>query len=133
LGVGAVFASLSSFFWYAGAIIAAGSVGALAGSGLMAALNVDTDWIVFIVSAIGAVIVGLVAVLLALPVYIVLVETAFLGAVGVITGIMLIFNKIDAEDLGHGAAWSMINDSWFWVLAWIVLAGSGLLAQMRGI
>ncbi|HEY7034386.1 MAG TPA: DUF4203 domain-containing protein [Thermomicrobiales bacterium] len=131
--VGLVFALLSYFFWYAGAIIAAASVGAMAGSGLMAAFNVDSDWIVFIVAAIGAVIVGLIAVLLSLPVYIVLVETAFLGAVGVITGIMLIFNQIDTEDLGHGATWSMINDSWFWVLAWIVLAGAGLLAQMRGI
>jgi hypothetical protein len=131
--VGLVFALLSYFFWYVGAIIAAGSVGAMAGSGLMAAFGVDTDWIVLIVSAIGAVLVGLVAVLLALPVYIVLVETAFLGAVGVVTGIMLIVNQIDTEDLGHGATWAMINDSWFWMLAWIVIAGAGLFAQLRGV
>src|SRR5215211_3370627 len=49
--IGILFALLAFLFWYVGAIIAIGSVGATFGSGLMAAINVDTDWVVFLVAA----------------------------------------------------------------------------------
>ncbi|MGH2533518.1 MAG: DUF4203 domain-containing protein [Thermomicrobiales bacterium] len=111
LVVGLVFALLSYLIWYAGAIIAAGSVGALAGSGLMAAIGVDAEWIVFLVAAAGAVLVALAALVLAIPIYIVLFSTAFAGATGVVAGAMLIVDRINLEELDNGAVWAMIDDS----------------------
>jgi hypothetical protein len=80
ISVGLVFALLSYFFWYTGATIASASTGALLGSGLMAALDVDSDWIVFTPSATGAVIVAIIAIMLVLPAFIVLVNTAILSS-----------------------------------------------------
>jgi len=131
--VGLLFAVLSYLFWYVGAIIAVGSVGASIGSGLMAAFNVNTDWVVFIVAAIGAVIAVILAIVLFLPVYMVIVSTAFLGATAIVSGIMLIFNQANKEDFHWGSTMAMINDSWFWLLLWAVLAGAGMAYQLMSI
>jgi hypothetical protein len=129
--VGVVFALLSYMIWYFGAILAAGSVGALLGSGLMRAFTVENEWILFIAAAIGAVLFVLAALLMALPVYIVIVNTAVAGAIAITIGAMLIFNRVDLDDLDNGAAWALINESWFWVIVWAALAVAGIMSQMR--
>jgi Domain of unknown function (DUF4203) len=131
--VAIVFALLSYVFWYVGVVIAAGSVGALLGSALMAAFNVDSEWIVFIVSAIGAIIFAIAAFVLALPVFIVIVNTAILGSAAMVSGVLLIFNRIDRQDLGNGTAWAIINESWWWFLVWVALAALGIVFQLRSI
>lgn len=131
--VGLVFGVLAYFLWYFGALLAAGSTGALIASGFMNAIGVDSGWVVFIAAAVGFVLLFVVAFLLALPIYIVIVNTAFVGAAAVITGILLIFNQFDRADLDYGLAWATIEESWFWAIAWIVLAVLGVLAQLRSI
>jgi hypothetical protein len=131
--VGLGFALLAYLIWYAGAIIAAGSLGALAGSGLMSVFDVDTDWLVFLAAAAGALLFALLAFALAIPIWIVLFSTAFAGATGVIAGILLVFDQLDLEDFDRGAAWAVIEDSWFWLIVWTVIAVAGIAAQLRSI
>jgi hypothetical protein len=131
--IGLLFAVLAYLFWYVGAIIAVGSVGATLGSGLMAAFNVDTDWVVFIVAAIGAVAAAVFAVLVFLPVYMVIVSTAFLGATAVTSGIILIFNQVNKEAFHWGSAFGMIEESWWWLLVWAVIAAVGMVYQLMSI
>jgi len=131
--VGLLFAVLAYLFWYVGAIIAVGSVGAYVGSGLMAAFNVDTDWVIFIVAAIFAIAAAFIAIVFFLPVYMVIVSTAFLGATAIVSGIMLIFNQADKEAFHWGSAMAMINDSWFWLLLWVVIAAAGMVYQLMSI
>jgi len=128
--VGIVFAVLAFLFWYVGAIIAVGSVGATLGSGLMVAFNVNTDWVIFIVAAIGAILFAVIAVVFFLPVYMVIVSTAFLGATAVTAGIMLIFNVVDKEAFHWGSAFGIIEESWWWFLVWAVIAGLGIAYQL---
>jgi hypothetical protein len=129
--VGIIFSALSYLYWYVGALLAAGSTGALIGSALMHAFGVTNGWIVFIVAAIGAVILFLFAMAIALPVWVVIVNTAFIGAGAIITGILLLFGQIDRYELNYGAAWAVISESWYWMLAWILLAAFGMAAQTR--
>ena len=131
--VGVVFALLSYLVWYFGALLAAASVGAMLGTGLMQAFNVDNEWVLFIVSAIVAVLFALAALVIALPIYVVVVSTAMAGAVAVTAGVMLLFNRIDLEEMENGATWAMIQESWFWIIVWAALVGFGLLSQMRSI
>lgn len=131
--VGLLFAVISYLLWYVGALISAGSTGALLGSGLMSLFNVDTGWLVFIVAATLAVVAVIIAIVLALPIWIVLFNTAMVGALGIIGGILLIFNQIDRSDLGYGVAWATIQESWFWLIAWIALAGLGIAVQIQSI
>ena len=131
LGVG--FALVAYYVWYAGQIIAAGSLGALLGSGLMAAVGVDSGWIVFLMAVLGAAVVAFAALALQVPKYLVAFSTALGGATAVVAGLLLIFGRADLDEFDLGAAWAMIDDSWFWLIVWVVVAAIGLSAQMRGI
>jgi hypothetical protein len=128
--VGVLFAVLSWFWWYAGVLIAAGAFGTALGTGFMEAIGSDREWLIFIAGLIGlAVAIGLTLVL-DLPVYIVIFSTAFAGATVLVTGILLVFNQVNYEELGYGTAVAIIEESWFWVMVWAAVAVIGLTAQL---
>jgi hypothetical protein len=137
--VGIVFALLSWFIWYAGTIIEAGAVGALLFSGVLHALFTE-PWgaVAFIVALIGAVIFAVGALILNLPIYIVIVNSALGGAALAISGLMMLLDRITVTEIANGSAVAVVDESkfqgagWLWVLAWIVLSIVGILYQMRG-
>jgi hypothetical protein len=131
--VGLLLAVLSYVLWYVGALLTAGSTGALFGSAIMNGIGVDSGWLVFIGAAIGAVLIFAIAFKLALPVYVVIINTAILGASGAVTGLLLVINQVDRADLGYGLAWATIEESWLWLVAWLVLAVAGIVAQVNSI
>ncbi|HEY7033342.1 MAG TPA: DUF4203 domain-containing protein [Thermomicrobiales bacterium] len=128
--VGIIFAVLSYLFWYVGALLAAGSAGWIFGESLFAAIGVDTDWVLWVIGLLFAVVFVAAALLLNLPVYIVIVSTAMSGAGIAIGGILLVFDKIDRDDIGTGATWERIHDNWWLWLIWLVAAGVGVGAQI---
>ena len=138
--MGLVFALLSYFIWYAGAIIMAGAVGASLFSGILHALFTNPWGIVlFIVALVGAVIFAVGALILNLPIYIIIVNSALAGAALAIAGVLTMFGTIQVEELANGAALAVVNEtklgsaSWLWVLAWLVLAVAGMFYQLRSI
>jgi Domain of unknown function (DUF4203) len=128
--VGIIFALIAYFWWYFGVILAAGFVGASLASGLAQAINIDADWALFIFAMIGGILFVAGAFLLALPVFIVIVNSAIGGGVIIIAGLLLVFNRLDYENLGYGTAWAAIDDSWWWTIVLIVLAAAGIFIQM---
>jgi hypothetical protein len=68
--------------------------------------------------------------LLNLPIYLVIVNTAFAGATIVVTGVLLVFDRVDYEQVGYGTAVAIIEESWWWVLVWAVVAAAGMLFQL---
>jgi hypothetical protein len=133
------FAVLSYFVWYAGAIIAAGAVGASLFTGILHAI-INEPWgiIHFAVAILGAVIFALGALLLALPVYIVVVSSALGGASLSITGLLVLLGTITIEELSTGVGYAMVDEtneglSWLWFVAWIVLAMAGIFYQLRSV
>jgi hypothetical protein len=127
---GIVGAVISYLWWYVAIILGAAYIGGSLGAGLMEAFNVNTQWVILVAAVIGAIILGLLTVLLDLPIYWVIVNTAFVGATLVLGGIMLVLNRIDRVDLGYGTIWAAIDESWFWIIAWIVVAAVGIGAQL---
>lgn len=130
---GVLFAAVSYLFWYVGAIIAAGSVGALIATGLMNLIGVDTQWVIAIFAFIGAVAAAFIALAFALPVYMVIVSTAMAGATAAVAGVMLVFNQMELVHLRYGAAWALIEESWFWLIVWAVVAALGIGFQLTSI
>lgn len=128
--IGLVFGALSYLFWYVGALLGAGFVGAAAGAGLMEAFGVDSGIVIFSAAAILCVAFIIAAIVLWLPIYIVIVNTALAGATWAIAGVMLVFNVVDRADLGYGSVSAAIDESWFWALAWIALGVLGIVAQI---
>ena len=82
----------------------------------------------FVVALVGAIIFAVGALMLNLPIYIVIVNSALAGAALAVAGLLTIFGTIQIEELANGAALAVVNEtklgnaSWLWVLAWIVLA-----------
>ena len=138
--VAIVFALLSWYVWYAGAIIMAGAVGASLFSGILHALFTN-PWggLLFIVALIGAIIFAVGALMLNLPIYIVIVNSALAGASLAIAGLLTIFGTIEVVELANGAALAVVNEtklgsaSWLWVLTWLVLASAGIYYQLRSV
>lgn len=128
---GVAFALISWYWWYFGVIIAAGSAGATIASGLAASFGADNQWVLLIVAIIGAALFAFAALVLNLPTYLVIVNTAIIGALAIVAGLLLIFNRIDLDTLGDGHAVAIVNDSLGWWLLWIVLAGIGIALQLR--
>jgi len=128
--VGLLFAAASYLFWYVGALLIAGSVGAALGSGLMEAFGVDAEWVIFIAALGGAALFVFVSFVIALPIYVVVVNTAFVGAIGAVTGAMLLLNRIDLEELDLGPAIALIQESWFWAVTMVILAIMGIIVQL---
>jgi hypothetical protein len=137
--VAVVFALLSYFVWYAGAIILAGAVGASLLTGILQAI-VHQPWGLahFIVALIGALVFAVGALMLNLPIYIVIVNSALGGASLAIAGLLMIFGTIVVTELANGATVAVIDEtsrglSWLWVLAWIVLAVAGIFYELRSV
>jgi len=131
--VGLGFALLSYLFWYAGVMLAAASVGGLLASGFLDAVGIDGKWVVFFISLAAALALAFLALVIALPVYIVIISTGIVGAISAVTGAMLVLNRIELSDLQYGSAWAMIEESWFWVVLWFLVAAAGIGSQMAAI
>ncbi len=137
LVVALVFAALSYFVWYAGAIIAAGAVGASLFTGVLQAI-INQPWgaVHFIVAAIGAVIFALGALLLNLPIYIVIVNSALGGASLAIAGLLVLLGNVAVDELSTGVSVAVVDEgrlSFLWFIVWIVLAIAGIFYQLRSI
>ncbi|HEU5433005.1 MAG TPA: DUF4203 domain-containing protein [Thermomicrobiales bacterium] len=130
--LGAVFAVASYFVWYLGAIIAAASFGGVLGEGLVSLFtqNGALNWLGAVV---GAIIVAIVTAVFFLPVYFVLVNTAFSGAIALTLGLMLVLQRITLGQLGNGEEFATLQAGWFWFLIALVLAVLGILWQLRSI
>lgn len=129
--LGLVFALISYLWWYAGALLAAGAVGASLGTGLLRLFGGgEIGGLMLLFGLVGFVIFFVGALLLNLPVYVVIVNTAFGGAFLTIAGVLLLFDRIDYSALGNGAAIAIVEASFVWVLAWAVLGVVGVVAQL---
>jgi hypothetical protein len=129
LVVGAFFSFISYAYWYIGAILGAGSVGASIAVVLMALIGIESSWIVWIVAAIAAVIAAFIALSLELPLYLVIVQTAIGGALAIILGLLLVFNQVDLEGMRWGIAREAVRDSWLWWIAAVVISAVGIGLQ----
>ena len=138
--VAIVFALLSWYVWYAGAIIMAGAVGASLFSGVLHALFTN-PWggMLFIVTLIGALVFAVGALLLNLPIYIVIINSALGGAALAVAGLLTVLGTTTTVELANGATIAVVDEArfqgagWLWVLAWIVLAVAGILYQLRSV
>jgi hypothetical protein len=137
--VAVVFALLSWYVWYAGAIIMAGAVGASLLTGILHAIN-NQPWglVTFIVALIGAVIFAVGALMLNLPIYIVIVNSAIGGASLAIAGLLTMLGTVTTVELANGVTFAVVDEtsrglSWLWVVAWIVLIIAGIYYQLRSV
>ncbi len=133
LVIGFFLAIFSYLFYGLGVAIVAGSIGYAIGSGMMAAMGLTAGWLLFIVGASVAVMVILLTLLFNLQKYVIITLTAIGGANAILLGVLLLFNRVTLTGLsGAGnAIQPVLADSWFWSIAWVVIAALGIFYQVR--
>lgn len=131
--LGLVFAFISYFWWYAGVLLSAGALGAQLGSGLAQAFGIDSGTWTFLFGLVGFIALASVTYVFNLPIYLVIASTAIAGGNLAVLGVMLVFNRVDTDDLTHGTAAAIVQESWFWTIVALVVAviGAGFQLSVR--
>jgi hypothetical protein len=74
---------------------------------------------------------GLIAVFGSMPMLVLIFLSSVAGAVGVVSGLMLLVGSLNSADFTRGAFTDAVEDNWFWYLLVVVLAVVGMVAQGR--
>ena len=131
--LGLVGAVLSYVFYLAGVAIVAAGVGAALGAGLMSAIGFETGLLTTLAWLAG----GLVAAGLTLwynvQKYVIIVITAAAGANLLVLSPLLLFGRISLEELtlAGSSVGLVFQESWLWVVVWVILAVAGVVVQLR--
>ena len=132
LVVGLVLAVLAYFFYYVAIVLLGASAGYSLGTGLMAVFGLSpSSFLSVLVGLIIAVVLAILIVVLNLPKLLIMVFTAWDGAIAMLAGLLILFGQINVPILQYGVAVAVVRTSWFWTLAAIVLAILGFLTQWR--
>ena len=133
--VGLAFAVAFWFLAYAyyevSVVLAMAAVGFVLGASLMVALDVSWSWPVVLVGVLVGMALAVLAVVGRLPMLLLTVLTAVAGAGTIVAGIMLLTGSLTADDLDSAAVAARIEDSAGWWVLYAVLAGTGIVLQLR--
>lgn len=128
--VGIGFALISYLWYWAAVVLLGGLVGYEIGVGLMAMIGLHGFGAAAVGIILGAVF-AIGTILLGVPRILVVVLTALGGAATIVAGVLLIIGKIPVSSLGDGVLGSVLADSLFWYLVFVVLAIVGAFYQLR--
>jgi hypothetical protein len=128
--VGLLFGAVAWYWWYAGVLLSAGTLGAVLATGLAEAIGIDSDVALFIFAVAGFVALVVLAFMFDAPIYLVILNTAGAGATILIAGVLLLIDRVDRHELGEGTATAIINESWWWALVWFIVTVVGIGVQL---
>ena len=129
--VGLIFAVLSYLFYIVGVALFAGSFGYALGVGLMGAIGINFNLLVWLVGIALGIVVALLVLGLNLQKWAIIFITAFGGA-GIIAGTLgLIFSGGTAATLGQNPFRAAISNSWLLIILFLVLGILGFISQLR--
>ncbi|MCP4168850.1 MAG: hypothetical protein GY759_23540, partial [Chloroflexi bacterium] len=65
--------------------------------------------------------------------YVIIVLTALAGANAIVLSILLLINRVSLDEVaGAGnAIQPVLQASWFWAIAWLIVAIAGVVVQIR--
>ena len=129
--VGLVFALLSYFFYIAGVALLAGSFGYALGAGFMGLFGLESGFLPWIVGIVVGIIVAALVLLLNIQKPAVELITAAIGAAITVLGLLLPFGVVEAGANLAQTAQAAFQDSFFWAVLWLVLAGIAFVFQVR--
>lgn len=130
---GLVFALLSYLFYLFGVALVAAAAGAALVSGFLGIFGLDSGIIVVIFSLLGALVLAAVTIIFNLQKVVIIIITAIGGANALLLAVLLLLGRVSIAGVsGAGSAIRpVIQDSWFWAIAWIALTIAGFAFQLR--
>lgn len=131
VAVAILFAVLAYLYYAVAVTLTMASVGFALGTALMAAIGVTWNWVIVAVGVLLGVLLAVTALAVNLPAILLVLVSAFGGAVAVVGGVMLLFGTIDTAAFDSGTLTDTISHDWWWYALYLVLAFAGALAQAR--
>lgn len=130
---GLVGALLSYLFYMFGVVVIAGAFGAAFGSGILHAIGFQSGILVGSVALVAALIMVGLALALNIQKYVIIAISAIGGANAIVVSGLLLFGRVSLESLQNAgsAVLPVLQDSWFWLLIWLLIALAGFVVQVR--
>jgi hypothetical protein len=129
--VGLIFAVLSYLFYFVAVGIVSFSLGYGATIGLLAWLGMDTGFLVWLIAVVVGVLVAYVVYRFNIQKYAIIVATAVGGTGIIIYTLLAAFDSTLAVKLLRNPVKLAIENSFWWLLFFLVVAGLGIVAQIR--
>jgi hypothetical protein len=129
--VGMLFAVLSYLFYFIAVGIISFSLGYGATVGILAWLGLDTGWLIWLIAVVVGALVAFVVYRFNLQKYAIIVATAVGGTGLIIYTLLVLFNGAIAVSLLENPVELAIDNSFWWLLFFLVVAGLGVVAQIQ--
>ena len=130
---GLVLAAISYFWYYAAIVILAGAVGYSLGIGFFEYFGFGTGVIAIVVGLILGALFAIGTFLLAVPVLLVMIFSAFSGAAAVVNGVLILFGQTKLESIDVGIFGSLLHQGVVGTIAMILIGAAALLYQIRDV
>jgi hypothetical protein len=128
--VGALFAVGSYLFYMVAVALLAGSFGYALGVGLLTAIGLDFGFIVWLVGIVAAVAVAAAVLYFNIQKYAVILITALGGTGAIVYTLLAAFGNLSPVELMFAPVLMALQDSFWWLLFFIVVAGTGVYVQI---
>jgi hypothetical protein len=126
---GLIFAILSYMIYIVGVALLSAAFGYFLAAGLVL-LFLEPGLIVTLAGLAGAVVMAFVVLAFNIQKPVLEFITSFGGATAVLTGVLLLLGRISFESLGENPVRLVLQDSIFWLIAWLVLGFVGFGYQI---
>jgi len=127
--VGAILAALSYLFYFLAVAIISGAFGYGATVGILTAFGFDMSWWIWLIAIIVAVVVAFVVLQFNLQKWAVIIATAIGGTSAIIFTLLAAFGQVSLSTLLMGPVKTAIQNSWLWLIFFLVVAGAGIWFQ----
>lgn len=131
LVLGLVFALFAYFFYSLAVVLLGATIGYWIGSGFITLLGINKGFLSAAVGIVIGAVFCIAALVLNAPKYFLIAVTSIGGAVAIVGGVLLLFNKIELDAFDYHAATATISDSWFWLATTALLFVVGLVTQIK--
>jgi hypothetical protein len=129
--VGLIFAVLSYLFYFIAVGIISFSLGYGATVGILGWIGLDVGFIVWLIAVVVGILVAAIVYLFNLQKYAIIVTTAVGGTGIIIYTLLVLFNGALAVSLLENPVRLAIENSFWWLLFFLVVAGLGIVVQIR--
>jgi hypothetical protein len=129
--VGLIFAVLSYLFYFIAVGIISFSLGYGATVGVLAWIGLDPGFLLWLIAVVVGVALAFVIYVLNLQKYAIIVATAVGGTGIIIYTLLVLFNGAIAVSLLENPVRLAIDNSFWWLLFFLVVAGLGIVAQIQ--
>lgn len=129
--VGALFAVLSYLFYIFAVAILSGSFGYGLTVGILTWIGMDYGFLVWIIGIVVGIVLALVVIAFNIQKYAIIFITAIGGTGAIIYTLLVAFGNLDFQDLLFGPVRTALQDSFWWLLFFLVLAIAGIVVQWR--